>query len=93
MNLTEAVEQAVLVCSTEEYIPDFFKEHGAEVLNWMTLIYDQKEAEKYILEEGIVKGREEGILNILRSLIKKNYPLSAIFNLAGKHGLSDERIN
>jgi hypothetical protein len=97
LTLTDAVTQATFVCSKEEYIPDFLKEHGSEVLNWMTLIYDQKEAERYIREEGIAKGREEGreegIVNILLSLINDNYPMSAIRNLADKHGISDEKIN
>jgi hypothetical protein len=83
------IENDLLYKKSIEYIPEFLRAHGSEVLNWMTLIYDQKEAERYIREEGI----EEGIVNILRSLINDNYPMSAILNLAGKHGMSDETIS
>ncbi len=60
--LNEAVTNAVRECVSEGILNEFLKAHAYEVMNFMTLIYDEAEARKYAREEGREDGLEEGMV-------------------------------
>jgi plasmid maintenance system antidote protein VapI len=70
-----------------------FKEKE-EVMRTMTAL-----EEKYLeghwegRQERREEGREEGIIDVLRTMLGENYSIAAINKLAGKFGVSDERLN
>ena len=69
-NLTQAIKSAIRYCRNNELMKEYFKEHEKEVLDMVTFKWDNKRAREVAEEEGMEKGRAEGMLRTLCELVK-----------------------
>ena len=74
MPLDAAIRQSMDYCYRSGILSEFIDTHYEEVINMVTLWYDEKEAREYwreeALEDGREKGREEERIESIRSLMQ-----------------------
>ena len=70
-DLKEAITLAAEYCMKENVLTNFLKLHTSEVINMMTMVYNQEDAERYAREEGIEIGVEKGLEQGLEKGLEK----------------------
>ena len=91
--LNHAVQRAVDTCIENGVLKKFLKEHKAEVIAVSIFEYNEElhiqMERKDAREEGYAEGKEDGILTMVRAILKANEPLEKILRYSG---LSPEEI-
>lgn len=92
--LKDAIKRAVDECIREGILAEFFKEHRREVVEMAALDFTFERREKLIrrdsLEEGLIAGRQEGLLEgKIEILNEMKYSVSEI---AAKLSVSEQKV-
>ena len=85
MSLPEAVERAVTECINEGILADFLKANRVEVISMSIFEYDEELHKRTLreegMEEGIEKGRENAITEIIKNMLDKHQSPEFISNM------------
>ncbi len=81
-NLIESITLASESCIRENILKEFLKLHASEVLNVMTMVYNQEDANRYAREEGIEigveKGKIDGILEAAKKMLNAGFDVKTV---------------
>ena len=90
-DFSTAVDKAVDKCIKEEVLDDILKKYRAEVKSMLLTEFDEEREWKHIAEgfrelgfdEGVEKGKEEGIKSVVKNMVLKGKSKLEIIDLTG----------
>lgn len=80
-SLGESVDLAVNECIEKDILADILRQHRAEVMNLILTVYNEKQHNKTLREEGRTEGREEGekrLASLMQILLEEGRSEDAI---------------
>jgi predicted transposase YdaD len=86
-----AVNQAVDECIKEDVLADFLRKHRAEVMDVCITEYNEERVLDAIREEGYAEGREEGIKNVIQTVLDFGGDIQTAVTKASERYKEDEK--
>ena len=97
MERAQAIRKAMRYCEESDIMKEFLQQHEREVVDMVNFEWNQKDFEEAILEEGIERGRAEGMkhgreqgkVDIVLEMLRDKLPLETIARISK---FSTERV-
>jgi predicted transposase/invertase (TIGR01784 family) len=83
MTLEEAIKKAVEYCLEHDILKEFFEKNATGVMDMIYTEWDMDTALEVRFEEGIERGREEGIEKTARNALMKGLSIDVIHDITG----------
>ena len=86
MKRAQAIREAMCYCEERDIMKEFLQQHEREVIDMVNFEWNQKDFEEAILEEGMERGRAEGMeqgkVDIVLEMLRDKLPLETIVRLS-----------
>ena len=86
MERAQAIREAMRYCEKSDIMKEFLQQHEREVVDMVNFEWNQKDFEEAILEEGMERGRAEGMeqgkVDIVLEMLRDKLPLETIARIS-----------
>ena len=86
VEMAQAIRKAMRYCEEHDIMKEFLQQHEGEVIDMVNFEWNQKDFEEAILEEGMERGRAEGVeqgkIDIILEMLRGKLPLEIIAHMS-----------